>query len=335
MTPLWKKKPALGIGLGVGLVGAIALALRLRRRDERSFIPDSITPAIFATRACDTSRGRIVYHTSGSGRPLVFLHGFYPGASSYEWSKVYARFAEGAEVIAPDLIGFGESERPVYPLDADEHVESLAEFLRRVSTMQKAVIVASGVSCQITLLLAARHPDLVARAFLFLPTAVRRASQRRAFQLPSRSIPGLGRARYRNITSSPQSIAGWLGRAFGDREKVTAENIDVLASCARQYGASHAILGFQRLRKTFDIQARLADVIAPVHVVWPEKAVEFPLAEARALCDALPRASLEVVSGASLLVPLETPDMLARSLEGWCGGQPVVMPFQSSSNGLR
>lgn len=325
MTPLWKKKPALGIGIGVGLVGALALALRLRRTEERAFIPDSITPAIFATRACDTSRGRIVYHTSGSGEPLVFLHGFYPGASSYEWSKVYARFASFADVLAPDLIGFGESERPPRPLDADEHVESLAEFLRRTAVMQKAAVVASGLSCQTALLLAARHPDLVSRLLLHLPSAFRNTAQRRLFELPSRSLPGFNRMRYRNVNANPRFIATWLARMFADPEKISPENIEVIASCARQYGAGHAITGFHSHRATFDIRSRLTDVHAPVRIIWPESAPDFPVAEAHALCNALPRASFQSLPTSSLLAALESPELLADSLEQWLTGDPMVL----------
>ncbi len=113
MLNFWKKKPALGVGLGVGLMGAVFLAVRYgMQRVARQPLPDIISPAIFATRVCQTTHGEIVYHTSGAGEPLVFLHGIYPGASSFEWSRVYPQFAVGHEVIAPDLIGFGESNGP-------------------------------------------------------------------------------------------------------------------------------------------------------------------------------------------------------------------------------
>src|SRR5882757_358344 len=111
MLKLWKRKPALGIGIGVGLMGAVVLALRYGfRRQLREPMPDDISPAIFATRVASTLHGEMVYHVSGSGEPLVFLHGIFLGASSYEWSKVYPHFTMGHEVIVPDLIGFGESE---------------------------------------------------------------------------------------------------------------------------------------------------------------------------------------------------------------------------------
>ena len=82
MLNLWKRKPALGIGIGVSLVGAVALAARYGfRRAPRERIPDDISPAIFATRVTETIFGEMIYHISGSGDPVVFLHGIYLGAS--------------------------------------------------------------------------------------------------------------------------------------------------------------------------------------------------------------------------------------------------------------
>ena len=127
------RRKALGVGLGAGLLGAVALAVRYGWRNTlRSIIPDAISPAVFATRVADTSAGEIVYHTADSqipGQPLLFLHGVFPGASSFEWSKIYPLFAEEWRVLVPDLIGFGESQRPEPAPSAEEQVRFLAEFL--------------------------------------------------------------------------------------------------------------------------------------------------------------------------------------------------------------
>src|ERR1700676_4401735 len=96
---MWKKLMAQGrkiwgVSLGAGLLGAFVLTLRYALRPSaKPKLPDSISPAIFATRIFYTSRGQVVYHESGQGGPLVFVHGVYVGASSYECSKVYPTFA--------------------------------------------------------------------------------------------------------------------------------------------------------------------------------------------------------------------------------------------------
>ena len=76
-------------GLGAGLLGAIFVALKYAVRPAtKSRVPDTISPAVFKTKVLHTSLGQMVYHESGSGPTLIFVHGICPGASSFEWSRV-------------------------------------------------------------------------------------------------------------------------------------------------------------------------------------------------------------------------------------------------------
>jgi deoxyxylulose-5-phosphate synthase len=80
---------------------------------------------------------------------MVFLHDFFPGAASYEWSKVYPEFAGTHRVLAPDWIGFGESERPDRALRAEDYAQSLQEFVRATCGGRRPVLVGSGVGAAI------------------------------------------------------------------------------------------------------------------------------------------------------------------------------------------
>ncbi len=51
---------------------------------------------------------RARYRTSGQGRPVVFLHA--GGGSGAQWEKVTALLSVDCQAIAPDLLGFGETE---------------------------------------------------------------------------------------------------------------------------------------------------------------------------------------------------------------------------------
>ena len=319
----WKRKPALGIGIGVGVLGAVALAVRYgMNRVIRGPIPDAISPAIFATRVAQTNFGEMIYHVSGSGTPVVFLHGVFLGASSYEWSQVYPRFVMDHEVIVPDIIGFGESERPDTPMDAADYAATLAEFLQEVCPGQQPVLVASGLTAGISLLLAARHPELVSRLILFLPTGLKETGNWRAMgMLGLRGIPGVRRFVYRNYLSRAPFIRDWLTRfALTDPASVTEEMVTILSTCAQQYGAEHAILGFLRGRMAFDIERRLHDVPAPVHILWPDRATGFSPDGGAPICRKLPRACLEILPGCGILAALESPDLveaaIVRALRG-------------------
>lgn len=327
MSPLWKRNPFVGFGIGMGLLGALALALKHRQRSVRGRIPDEISPAIFATKSVTTSHGEIVYHTSGSGTPVVFLHGFFLGASSYEWSKVYAWAAGRHEVIAPDLIGFGESERPATALDAMDYVECLAEFLSKVVPHKSAVIIASGVSANLSLLLASRHPELVSRMVLFLPTDLRDAQKCRSMGIVGKSrIPGISRLIYKRHLAQASFIRSWLEKfGFSNPEKVHEEVLSVLVNCAQQYGAEYAIFNFYKKRYSFDVSRSLAGVLAPVHIIWPSKAYGFHPSDAAHLCRNMPRATMEILPEASAFAPMESPEEIAEVISRWIDGDLTAL----------
>ena len=60
-------------------------------------------------------------HDAGSGRPVVLLHGSGPGVSAWaNWRLTLPALSQRRRVIAPDLVGFGFTERPAghrYGLD--------------------------------------------------------------------------------------------------------------------------------------------------------------------------------------------------------------------------
>lgn len=318
MLRFWKKKPFLGIGIGVGLLGALALAVRHAfRRAARIAFPENLSPAIFATRVSATTRGEMIYHVSGSGEPLVFLHGIHLGASSYEWSKIYPSFAMEWTVMAPDFIGFGESERPKRAPDATDHAESLADFLSETCGSQPAVLVASGLSAGIALILASRHPERVKRLILLLPTGLKESGRWRSFGLGMLArVPGLNGFVYRNYFSRTPFVRGWLSRfALGDPSRLTEEMVSVMSTCAQQYGAEHAILDFLRGHLAFDMESRLGRVPHPVTILWPDRASGFPLQRGESLARRLPMAKFRVVENCGILAALEVPDELAAILK--------------------
>ena len=53
---------------------------------------------------------RIHYVREGSGPPLLLMHG-WPGFW-WEWYKCISALAESFDVIAPDMRGYGDSEKP-------------------------------------------------------------------------------------------------------------------------------------------------------------------------------------------------------------------------------
>ena len=313
MAAFWKK--GLGMGVGAGLLGAAVVALRLRARPlPQPSLPDIISPAVFARRVQRTTRGQIVYHASGEGEPIVFLHDFFPGAASYEWSKVYPRFASTHRVLAPDWIGFGESERPDRPLRAEDYAQCLHEFCRATCGGRRPVIVASGIGAALACLAAAQHPEFSARLLLFHPVGSRESVDG---WLPSawRMMAWTRRGRkwiYANRLAQPSSIERWLAqRRSAGPELELAESVSVYSSFARQYGAGWAIQRMMSGRFQTAALPRLEQVCVPMTIWWPGQRAgsppEIPVARAQA--------RLEWLDDSGPLAPLDRADDLAARLQ--------------------
>lgn len=65
--------------------------------------------AVFAQKFCEVRGKRLAYLEAGSGAPIVLLHG--NPTSSYLWRDVIPHLAGSGRVIAPDLIGHGDSDK--------------------------------------------------------------------------------------------------------------------------------------------------------------------------------------------------------------------------------
>src|SRR5258708_26762170 len=101
-----------------------------RVRARVRFVP----PALLPTSHDVAARGaRIRFVEAGSGAPLILLHDYL--ASRVVWDDVLPGLAQRFRVIAPDLPGFGESEKPPpgrYRYDFDAFAESLVDLIAAV-----------------------------------------------------------------------------------------------------------------------------------------------------------------------------------------------------------
>ncbi len=313
------KRKLLSLGLGAGMLGALVVAVRLAKQPRTQIrIPESISPAIFATRMLYTSRGQMVYHESGQGDPLIFLHGVYLGASSYEWSKVYPHFADRFQVIAPDLVGFGESERSKRNLSLEDHIRSLGECLRAKCGEVRAAIVGSGLGAVASALLAEQHPELVQRLVLFMPVDDRDLLQHyvpqrlRTFARLALRNDGF----YRRHLASERQIRDWLKRfGFAEPERIDRETIDVLTRSAQQFGAQRAVLQWLRRKDHPCLERIFAGLTQPVTLLWADKAIGQDIELGRRL-QRIPRhCSLVTLENCGILAALETPAQMIQVLD--------------------
>jgi pimeloyl-ACP methyl ester carboxylesterase len=107
------------------------------------------------------------YLEAGEGPPVVLVHGSGPGVTSYaNWRVVIPELAKNFHVVAPDMAGFGFTDRPegiTYGLDtwANQTV-ALMDAL----DLQKVSLVGNSFGGAIALRIASQHPDRVDKLVL-------------------------------------------------------------------------------------------------------------------------------------------------------------------------
>lgn len=106
-------------------------------------------------------------HDVGSGHPVLLIHGSGPGVSAWaNWRLVMPELAQQARVIAPDMVGFGFTERPAgQPYNMDAWVAQAVGVLDALG-IAKTDLVGNSFGGALALALTIRHPERVRRLVL-------------------------------------------------------------------------------------------------------------------------------------------------------------------------
>jgi len=80
------------------------------------------------------SQGRLFWYEAGRGIPLVFLHGAWEDGG--QWLPLIEQLSSEFHCLAPDLLGFGESEQPDLHYSIQLQVECLHEYLEALKLRQ-------------------------------------------------------------------------------------------------------------------------------------------------------------------------------------------------------
>ncbi|HVH65670.1 MAG TPA: alpha/beta fold hydrolase [Candidatus Acidoferrum sp.] len=127
---------------------------------------EPIIPAPLARtkRKVRTFAGDVAYIRQGQGPALVLLHGI--PSSSYLWRDVIVPLAATFDVLAPDLLGYGDSDKR---LDADLSIAAQARYMVAVMEslgIHQAAVVGHDIGGGIAQLMAVDEPQRVARLIL-------------------------------------------------------------------------------------------------------------------------------------------------------------------------
>jgi len=271
---------------------------------------------------------RLAYERTGSGPAVLLLHG-WPGDRT-DYREVAPLVASAAEVIVPDLRGFGESDKhqadPASQYNAAAQARSVIGLIGELA-LGRAVIAGYDIGSRIAQAIARDRPDLV-RALVIAPP-----------------LPGIGDRilapqaqrefwyqAFHNLELSTQLVDGkpdavlaylrhfwshWSGPGY----EPAGDHLDHLVSVYGPPGAFAASIAWYQAGAG-SVAASLAEqapdpgdrIAVPATVLWPEYDPLFPRAWSDRIGEFFAAAELAWLDGAGHFSPLEAPGEFAAAI---------------------
>ncbi len=257
-----------GLAVG-GTLGAMALFNRLVENQAGEL--DTVLKG--EERRYPWKYGDVFYEVKGSrdAKPLVLIHGFGPGASSYEWRKNVDALAEQFRVFALDLLGFGLSDRPAIDYTAETFADLINDFIKEVIG-KPAVVVAHDLACAYVIADAFRRPQFFERLVLVSPPlTILEESAPGAVNTVLKSMlraPVIGQFVY-NVLTSRRVIQAYFDRlGYHNPGLITDELVEYIYSSAHQSNSRYAAASVLSNSLTMDAHEPLARLEMPIVAVW-------------------------------------------------------------------
>jgi len=260
---------------------------------------------------------RVIYRMAGSGPPVVLIHGMVN--SSKHWEPVALRLAEEYTVIAPDLIGHGDSAavRGDYSLGA--HASSIRDLLAALG-VERATIVGHSLGGGIAMQFFYQFPQRTERLALVSSGGLGREVSP---MLRGAAMPGASAALW--AAAHPRLLDALSSAGERLRERGRGLGVYLLAiaralSPLQQAGGRRAFL--QTLRSVIDFRGQhvsardrlyLLDGF-PTLIVWGERDHTIPISHGRRAHESIPGSRFETLPPAAHFPHIEDPEGLADAL---------------------
>ena len=275
-------------------------------------ITELIGPAPLAQskRKIRTFAGDIAYLRSGQGPPLVLLHGI--PSSSYLWRDVIGRLSATFEVLAPDLLGYGDSDKR---LDVDLSIAAQARYVvafMETLGVHQAAVAGHDVGGGVAQLMAVDEPQRVARLIL-IDSIVDN-------NWPIADIARLKEPAWDQIMVNidlRNGLRKGLEAGMVTPGRVTDELVDEWTRPFQDLGGRRAYLRAARALNNRDLTSRskhIDEIETPTLILWGANDKFLEPRWAEALHHRLHDSRVEIIDPGGHFLPFDRPDAVAEAI---------------------
>jgi pimeloyl-ACP methyl ester carboxylesterase len=260
---------------------------------------------------------RAIYRIAGSGPPIVLVHGMIN--SSRHWEAVALRLARDYTVIAPDLLGHGDSATPRGDYSLGAHAASIRDLLAVIG-IDRATVVGHSLGGGVALQFFYQFPQRVERLALVSSGGL---GHEVSPLLRTAALPGvkplLAAGAHPRVLEALR-LTGVRMRERGSSKGVYLQAIARALRPLERPGAREAFL--QTLRAVIDVRGQRVSARDrlyilggfPTLIVWGERDNTIPLSHGLDAHRAIPGSRFETLPRAAHFPHLEDPDGLAEVL---------------------
>jgi len=281
---------------------------------------------------------RIVYRAAGEGPVLLLVHGM--AGSSVTWRHVMPALARRFTVLAPDLLGQGQSDKPLGDYSLGAHANTLRDLMDALGH-GRATVVGQSFGGGVALQFAYQFPERCERLVLVDSGGLGREV---TFYLRMLTVPGFESVfplfctpRLRDAGSR---IASWLRRA-GVRSSPASQ--EVWRSYASLADADSRRAFFRSLRDVIDLGGQALSALGRLHhagqlptlIVWGAQDPFIPVSHAATAHEAIRGSRLVIFEGVGHYPHCEAPErFIAVLLDFIASTKPARLPARSSEQRL-
>lgn len=263
---------------------------------------------------------RVAYYDRGQGPVLLLLHGMF--GDHLDWEPVLEPLSTSFRVIAPDLPGFGNSDKPDIEYSAEFFVETLHELVSSLG-LSDVTLVGNSFGGSIAILYSIAHPISVARLVLVSSGGMRRYSASEVEQV--------------NLRFSEQNVGAFspavqemmlspiFGRHSPNRDRYMAKQAAKLVR-ADFLDYARSLSRAARMAFPLYLRQRLTEISCPTLLVWGDADVVFPPELAHQALAILQAGKLVLLPGCGHVPQLDDPGAFAAAVREF-----AVLPTSSPS----
>jgi pimeloyl-ACP methyl ester carboxylesterase len=278
---------------------------------------------------------RVSYRTAGEGDQVVLLiHGIVGCAE--QWDQVVPLLAERYTVVAPDLLGHGQSAKPRGDYSLGAYAASVRDLLVALGH-RRATVVGHSLGGGVAMQFAYEYPPFAERLVLVSSGGLGREVHLmlRAATLPGSEVvlPLIAHERLHGLGGAVVALLGRLGLQAGTDLAEMARGYGSLADAGARQAFIHTLravldVGGQRVSATDRLYLA---ALLPSLIVWGGQDPLIPVEHATVAKRGLPNSRLEIFEDAGHFPQLHDPVRFALTLIDFIeSSEPTQMEFTDS-----